>query len=176
MPDSDTTPGQEASPLTPPPHLPSLDIALDLAREQLGSQLQHADSIDTKAGLILGSASLLTGILSVWQVPHILAHNVLLAKGLALLVFLVYAAVVFTAGKAYALQPYNRPPHPKRLNAYLAQPEQQTKGTVLSSIIQAYLANEKTLERKVCWTTRAFYALCVEVGVVGVVLFMQIMF
>ena len=45
-------------------NLPSLELALDLVREQANNQRERVTALDTKANFVLGSASIVTGLSS----------------------------------------------------------------------------------------------------------------
>jgi len=169
------------APATPADY-PSLDIILDFTRDQLAAQHSYASALDSKAGFVLGSASLLSGLLVAWRPPqsdvqYPLALQALVealpgfVTALPLVVIGIYLFVIATAYRAYSLHSYKDVPNPKVLYPeYLKTDEFSTKGTVLATMVSAYNSNERTLKGKVFWTRAALLALLVEALVVAVML------
>lgn len=156
-----------------PSHLPSLALAFELAREQLADQRSQAAGLDTKASFVLGSASLLTAAatalhsMSASATPHPLLTTI------ALLAVFVYLVVVAASYQAYTLRVYKHVPNLERLQEYIGVELQQTKGTLLSTMVLAYGENQRTLAKKVRWTKTALFALAVEAVVLAVLTLMQ---
>lgn len=93
--------------------MPSLSLGLDLMRDNLTQQMSQADAVDTKAGFILGSASLITGALVAWHRPALSAPGVVQWLPAAALV--AYIAVVTLAAIAYFFRSYSLYPDPLKM-------------------------------------------------------------
>lgn len=182
MKDSETRQTQAPS---VPSALSGLDFVFDLVREQFAIQREYASSLDNKAGIILGSTSILTAVLLVVQVPSLknavfslqsvgeflLSLLVNYEVFLPFIAIMIYLSLVLTSFRAYGIYNYQQVPEPNQLYAsYMAKPEEVTKSVVLKTILDAYNHNEKLLRRKIVWTKWAFRALWAEALIVAVIL------
>ncbi|PWT74737.1 MAG: hypothetical protein C5B60_06355 [Chloroflexi bacterium] len=133
------------------PEMPSIAVALDLAREALTRQFAKADTLNTKAGFILGSASLLTGVLTAWRVPpadtvSALGLSVQGIRWLPLGAVTIYFFVALTSFLAYRLQSYSVAPDPRIL---------------------------RVVRSKIMWTWIAFGFLILEAVVTALILLVE---
>lgn len=152
---------------------PSLDIVLDLTKEQIQSQLSQHNSLDGKAGFVLGSASILTGVLLAWHPPtaQITFPRSVFLQGLPIIAIGTYLFLVAFSYKAYSLRSLREVGEPSVLiSSYLRLPEKLTKATVLSTMSVAYQLNQKALQAKIRWVRAALIALLFEVVVIGLLL------
>ena len=165
---------------------PSLDIVLDLVRDQLKAQDDYAGSLDAKAGFILGSASLLTGVLVVFKIPLPVSGSLLVRlPGLGVVNWLsslpaaalvIYLVIVTTAYMAYRLRNFQQVPKPNILaSLYLMETENATKATVLATMLTVFNHNERMLDKKATWTSLAFGALWLEGLTVFAMLVVQLL-
>jgi hypothetical protein len=159
---------------------PSLDIALDLTREQLAAQQTQAGALDSKAGFVLGSASLLTGVLVAFRPATGLASYPeplpTVAHYLPFAAIVTYLVVISTSYRAYSLRRYQVVANPRKLYFhYLRKPAWRTKGTVLRTMLIVYARNERTLRAKVRWARAALAALTLEAIIVALILIAQVL-
>lgn len=118
---------------------PSLQVVeAELDRAELASQ-QRTQSLDSKAGLILGAA----GVIVALAVGH---ESVLLTVGQGLAVL-----AGGTAGLAFFPRPGGAINPQSLLDRYLDQPDQQTRLTLLATRADLYQAGEEALKRKFFW-------------------------
>lgn len=159
----------------------SLDVILHLAREQYALQQSYTNSLDAKAGFILGSASLLTGVLAVWQTPkpgdYVLLINVLHGAASTILHWIpvgalgIYVVVVVCAYIAYRPLKFTRAPDLNQLKArFLSRPADETRKAALNATLSAFNQNARRLKSKARWVRIAFWALLAEAGVVAALL------
>lgn len=122
-----------------PDPYPSLQVVeAELDRAELASQ-QRTQSLDSKAGLILGAA----GVIVALTVGH---ESVLRTVGQALAV-----VAGITAGRAFFPRPGGAINPQSLLDRYLEQPAQQTRLTLLATRADLYQAGEEALKRKFYW-------------------------
>jgi hypothetical protein len=154
-------------------------VALDLAQQALSRQVQQADTLNTKAGFILGSASLLTGVLTAWRVPHpslvsVLGLPAVNVGWLPVAAVGTYFLVVVTSFTAYRLQNYNLAPDPRVLREkYLTRDAQETQRAAFKASTLAFEANLRTIGRKIAWTWTAFGCLILEAAIVALILLVE---
>lgn len=153
----------------------SLDVVFDLTRDQLSFQMSQVDGLDTKAGFVLASASLLTGALATWHVPATTSYSPFIAtfiQHIPLISILIYLVVIVTSFMAIMVRTYEYPTAPTQLRElYLHWPEQATKRKMRANIEAAYIRNEEKIKGKTRWTLAAFGALAIEALIVAVILF-----
>lgn len=171
----------DASESGDPAALKSLDLVFQLVREQYSSQQSYITALDAKAGFILGSATLLTGVLAVWQVPRSPNSRYLISvfgsgaqgivQNLPLVAIGVYLAVVLTAYVAYVPFWFSEVPEPNALvKAFLVRPELETKKAVLATTLAAFQKNRRRLSVKSRCIQLAFGALLLEILLVAMLL------
>lgn len=180
---------------------PSLDLAFDLAKEQIASQMNQVDALDTKANFILGSATTLLAaalvlqavILTVQKSPptqpttpisahpvsqptycSLIANRPLVLSPLVILL-IVYLILMMISFMAYRLRGYQQTPDPETMyRKYLNVDATKTKAFIFRTMVAVYQGNKKTIGRKAFWVTTAFVALGIEVVVLVLVLFVQV--
>jgi len=157
--------------------VPSLNIVFDLTRERVGAQLTQIIGMDTKAGLVLASASLLTGVLATWHVPTTIArYPPLIAwfiTRIPLISIVIYLVVIGTSFFALRPRDYYISPDPSSLwKEYSQKPDPFTKRRVRAVMADDYQNNAKAIISKIHWTRAAFIALAVEAFLVAVILFL----
>jgi hypothetical protein len=163
------------------PAIDSLDIVLTLTRQQFVAQQTYTGALDAKAGFILGSASLLTGVLAVWQTPKPADYSLLtqLIGGAAssivqlvpLTALVIYLIVVVTSYAAYVPFKFVEVPDPNRLaSVYKPLPAGETKEAVLSATLAGFNQNGARLKVKAFRVRLAFGALLAEAIVVAALL------
>jgi ABC-type dipeptide/oligopeptide/nickel transport system permease component len=162
----------------PEDDVPSIDIILDLTRERVAAQLTRITGMDTKAGLVLASASLLTGALATWHGPTNPGHYLpLIAEFMTqipLISIVIYLVVIGTSFFALFPRGYYVSPDPSELwKGYGEKPERWTKRRVRAIMADDHQKNEQVVTQKIRWTIAAFIALAVEAFFVAVILFLQ---
>lgn len=151
---------------------PSLDFIFEQVAASRASLTAQADALDTKAGLVLGSASFLTagaaslqGTLASRAAAHVLLGVRLSAivPMLTLVTVCIYLFAVFAAWSAYRARVYVVAPAPNHLLDYLADGENETKLAVTRALVEVYLQQERPMIfYKVRWTRWALSALLIE--------------
>jgi hypothetical protein len=148
--------------------MPSLPLGIDLMRDNLTQQMSQADSIDTKAGFILGSASLITGVLVAWHklpqgAPGVVQWLPAIAIG-------VYLLVVAFAALAYAVREYALSPDPVKMrDRYVFLDDQEAKDHIFHGMVISWLKNKKGIGIKLHWLELAFAAFGIQVLVVAAI-------
>lgn len=157
---------------TPPTDdLPSLDVVLTQVNAIADSLLDERNSLNTRASFVLGSASVIIGV--VVGILGAVSNLRPLQKGLAhwgiAIDILLYLAVVYFAGRGYAEDTFNGL-NPSRLPEYLALSEQETKWALLQALLASYRINRRALARKSGFVVVAVVALLAEVILLAVLL------
>lgn len=153
--------------------MPSLDLGLDLMRDNLSQQMSQADAIDTKAGFILGSASLITGVLVAWHklpqgAPGIVQWLPAIAIG-------VYATVVTFAALAYFVREYTLSPDPVKIRdnfVFWELPE--SKDEIFHGMVIAWLRNNKQIRLKLHWLELASIAFGIQIAIVAAIIVTEV--
>ena len=180
-------------------HFLSLDLAFDLAKEQIAGQMNQVDALDTKANFILGSATTLLAaalvlqavILTVQKSPPVQPTtptspllqpaycSLITTKPLVLsplvMLLIVYLILMIISFMAYRLRGYQQTPDPETIyRKYLTEDATKTKAFIFRTMVTVYQENKKTINRKVLWVSTAFIALGIEVATLVLVLFVQV--
>lgn len=159
--------------------LPSLDVAFDLIRARVVTQLQEVDGLDAKANFARGAATTLvgTGLILQAVLLNAQAHSyctslipaflhllpTLLKRALPLMPLLgMYVAVVLFTHQAYKIRDYELVPEPRELLNYLEEPVIITKIDVFKEMVDDYEQNEKKINRKAHYVSYALLALNIE--------------
>lgn len=154
-------------------NMPSLDLGLDLMRDNLSQQMSSADSIDAKAGFILGSASLITGVLVAWHKLPTGAPGIV--QWLPAIAICVYVAVVTFAGLAYAVRPYKLSPDPVKLrDRYLFWTDVKAKDEIFHGMVISWLKNGKQIGIKLHWLSLAFAAFAIQIIIVAAIIVTEV--
>jgi hypothetical protein len=149
-----------------PRTLPSLDLALELTREQFAIQRDYAKNIDSKASFVLTSASFLAAGTTVLNGLPSAGVYVPAVRIATLAIVLVFGYVGFATYQAFKIQDFETVPDPGGLRrGYLDKEVTYTKYQILDTMIESYEDNSKTLARKVKWTRRAARGLLLEIAV-----------
>ncbi len=170
--------GESTTDTQPEDDVPSLDVAFDLTREQCAAQLTHLNGLDTKAGFVLASASLLTGALATWRVPTTTVHYPIFIEWfmmrIPLISIVIYLVVIVTSYFALIPRDFTISINPTHLwQNYSKKPERWTKRKVRATMAAIYQKNKQVIDRKIRWTMAAFFALALEAVLVAVILFFQ---
>jgi hypothetical protein len=158
--------------VTGDPAYPSLDFIFEQVTASRASLTAQADALDTKAGLVLGSASFLTagaaslqGTLASKAAAHAV-FGIHLSAIVPLLTFVtvcIYLFAVFAAWQGYRTRTYSVTPAPDRLLAYLTVRDEETKLAIIDALVDVYLPQDRPmLISKVRWTRWAPSALLAE--------------
>ena len=149
----------------------SLTLIFDVTKERIISQLTQAQSLDSKANFILGSATALVSASLVIQAVLLTPHTSILInkflESLPLLILLIsYLLVMIMAFLAYKVNNYKGVANPEKLyEYYLDKPEDTTKADIFRVMVEAYKHNEKVIKKKGKFVNCSFFALGSEVFV-----------
>lgn len=157
-----------------PTDFPSMDTVVDFTREKLSAQLAHADSLDTKANFVLGSATLLTAAAVALRssASHI---SLGFMHVLGVIAMVVYLAVVFASLSAYMTREYHQAPNPVELEPYIWEEPLKTKGDTLREMVKAYKENKTILQNKARWLKWSLLGFGLEAVLLAVLAIAQIL-
>lgn len=158
-----------------------INLVVDVMRDRLAEQLRQVGALDSRAGFILGSASLLTGVLALYRSPHLTATSVLVClfgssaqrvvdlapfAGIA-----TYVAVVITSYIAYALTKWTNAPEPNKFReGARTMNTLDLQNKLIDAILGSINQNQGRLAAKIGWVRAASILLLVEVAVVAILL------
>jgi hypothetical protein len=127
--------------MTTPPTLPSLSIVMEQVASERATMNSHAESLDGKAGIVLGFTGVLVGLGATAQA--MISENVIFQIGLG---FGVVAAVL----AAWAFLPREYPVLEVLTlrNAYLTAPEAETQLDLLDTQIDMVMKAADLVKRK----------------------------
>lgn len=134
------------------PGLPSLRLLGDEAAAELASQERRADSLDSKAGVLLGFAGLLV-TLSVSSLHGVLAH---VGAGFA-------GAAALFAGTAFVPRSYPTLALRRLRDSYITAEDEFTRLRLLDTRIAMYERTQKLLTLKAALITGATGSLGIAV-------------
>lgn len=176
-----------AQPMTYSNSAPSLDVVFDYVKIYSESQDTQISALDSKAGFVLGSASLLTTGVSVFQSSSLSASAQLVIRGiipvwsywlvfsLLCLALITYALSVLTAYQAYKVQGYSTISEIKLLrDKYIDEAPDVTKQALLDTMVEAVEINKVKVENKAVWTKRSLVLLGVEAVFVAILISVQL--
>jgi len=129
----------------------SLDTVFAEVKERIAVQFDQAESLDRKAGTLLGFSSLVVTVAAGLRFAAFNESAVSTAFFVALFVLglAFYAISVFFAFRAYAVVSYRRDPEPRPLrDLYLFEEENYTKQRIISNVIDSFGHNAKILAEK----------------------------
>ena len=150
----------------------SVSVLLELAPAALANQASQIDALDTKAGFILGSSSLLTGVLTTWRVP--LHAPELVVWLLPIIALVVYGVVIYCGYKGYALGTYHFAPSPVILwEDWLDAKPYDIRRQVLSDIAGSYSDSEQKIKAKEKWVDRALKAFALQAIIVAAIILLE---
>jgi hypothetical protein len=158
---------------------PSLDLTFDLTKEIITSQLEQADTLDTKADSTQTAATTLIGAALVLEVVVLPLSNSLLIHILqiALLVPLlaIYMVVIINTGKAYRVRIYGKAPTPGVLiKNFLSCNEEDTKQEILKAMEEVFEENNIIINEKVKLIDKAILWRTIEALFLVLILFVQV--
>jgi hypothetical protein len=135
--------------------LPSLNLLLDLVQSERDKQRAHFDSLDGKAGIILGFTGLIITLAPELPIGYVI---------------LVVLAALATAGLALAAFFPRKYPilEVGTMREYLTAQESDAKSTLHDTLAGMVVEGGKTLQRKGEWLTAAFIALGVTAAILGI--------
>ncbi len=144
---------------------PILDLEISFLRDKLAFQSSQVDGLDSKTGIVLASASLLTGVLAIWHKPTIGTLPLFLnwvVGHMPLFAIIVYLGIVTTSIMALQIRKLNFPPNKLFWKDYEEKPELETKKKLKERLEEAYEGNKKQIDRKICWANAALMMLIIE--------------
>lgn len=149
----------------------TVKMVYDDVDKQLEAQDAQVTALDTKAGLVLASASLLTAAVTALQ--GVISQKPHLAQpawyhGVEIAALLLYAAVVYAAYKGYAIRAYERSPNPNGIRKYLAENPDPVRWQIMVNRTQNFLHNEAALTNKVWWMQTSLRLLIAEAVCIAV--------
>jgi hypothetical protein len=129
---------------------PSLPLIFQEVKDVLRAQLDQVDKLDTKVGLLLGTAGVALAV--------VFSHGFLPAEGKRLTsIFLVLGLASIAGSMVFALvalwiRDFNLPPHPRALREYyLSEQEDETRLKLVDTWVFFHKYNEAIISRKVLW-------------------------
>lgn len=135
--------------------LPSLDLLFDLVQSERDKQRAHFDSLDGKAGIVLGFTGLLVTLAPELPIGYVV---------------LVVLAALFSAGLSLAAFFPRQYPilEVGTMREYLTAQERDAKLTLHDTLAAMVVEGGKTLERKGEVLKAAFIALSVTSAILGI--------
>ncbi|HEY0071667.1 MAG TPA: hypothetical protein VGE04_17005 [Chloroflexia bacterium] len=167
----------------------SLDVILEVARERVKEQNSYIGVLDTKAGFVIGSASLLTAGLAgffdtVFQSIDALILSqpiqTLPIKEAALLLtasaMLLYLGIAFAGYQAYKLRDYPELSDIRSLrDIYLNERTEDTQLAILDTLTDIVEVNDREIKDKAWWTQLAVVLLIVQAVFIAVLVVVQLL-
>lgn len=148
-----------------PNNYPSLDVALQEAKEAVDEQIEEIDAIDDKVGTILGFTGIIFSVIvgsnfrsiySFWSMTPNWSLYLLLGA-----IFLVLLSISLNVW-AYRVKDYSAGPNPEKLiDNYAKKNKKWVKAKLVAIYIKAYEGNEETVEGKtdrLRWSTYALFS------------------
>lgn len=152
---------------------PSLSFGLELMRDKLSHQMAQADAIDTKAGFVLGSSSLITDILVAWHRLPVTAPSIV--QWLPAIAIIVYIAVVVSSAFAYFMRKYGVPPKPVKMrDEYLFWEREKAEDEISHGMVLAWLYNNQTIGTKLHWLQTAFLVFGLQIVVLAAIIIVEV--
>lgn len=119
----------------------TLELVYIEVKDQLNTQFQSIDSLNTKASVVIGFIGVIIGI-SLSLYPH--SNSYLFGSSMAL--FLVS---IFFSFSAYKSESYRRDPEPRTLTVnYLMEDDKKVKKQLIDNFIQSYEDNNNRIKKK----------------------------
>jgi len=149
--------------------LPSIDIVLDEARRTLDFQFEQHDGLDTKSGIILGTAGVIIGLLVTASIAMPDLSNSLFVRIMVSIIAVTLFISLFLSYWNLRIRKWSKPPELETLiNDYASKDMYTTKCKVIGTIQDAVKKNEKLLKERVCLYKRSYTMLLVGLGVVTI--------
>ena len=143
--------------------VPSLDLVLGIARDMLAAQLSYVESLDTKAGFVLGSSTLITAAVLALRGPT--PANV---RWLGVVALAIFFAVAGCALVAYMIRTYWQAPYPSELKPYMWVNPVWTKGDILHEVLVAYEKNKLIVDNKANWLRYSLWCFGAEAAILAI--------
>lgn len=134
----------------------TLQTIYEAVKEKLDIQLRFADSVDTKASVLIGFNGVIIAIVFTRLWP----------KDINLYSFIFIAAIISLmssiglAFRAYVTEPYRRDPDPRGLKRYSMKSNEEVIKQITDNLINSYEENEGKLIKKakrVNWSFKAIF-------------------
>lgn len=158
---------------------PSVSLIYDLIKDRLAEQSSRVDAIDTKAGIVLGTASVVMGLVVAFQATVPLIHGIAAGQKLIRILLVIpqldaYCLAAWMAYRAFGVRAYDYAPTPTEVLKYKQEAEWFTRAQVSPAMEAAYTNNETVIADKVRWLRRSLQALIAQVIVLAVALTVEI--
>lgn len=162
--------------LIPKEDLKTLQTIYEAVKEKLDIQLRSADSIDTKASVLIGFNSVITAIVFTRLWPKNVNLRLWLCRDLNHIFFI--AGVIFLMGsiglafRAYITEAYRRDPDPRELKErYSMKKNKEVIKQITANLIDSYEENIGKLTKKVKHVNWSFNAIFMGLLFLGLYLF-----
>ena len=120
----------------------TLELIYNEVKDALNAQFQSIDSLDTKAGIIIGSVGVIIGI-SLNLYSH--GNPYLFSSCMTL-----FLTSIFFSFSAYKIKSYRRDPEPRKIaEKYLREDGKKVKKQLLDNFIVSFEDNKIKIEKKV---------------------------
>lgn len=167
----------------------SLEVILEVAKERVKEQNSYIGVLDTKAGFVIGSASLLTAGLAGFFDTVFQSIEALVAsqpiqtfpiKEAALLLtataVLLYLGIAFAGYQAYKLRDYPELSAIRSLrDIYLNERPEDTQLAILDTLTDIVEVNDREIKDKAWWTQLAVVLLIVQAILIAVLVVVQLL-
>jgi len=155
--------------------VPSLEVAYEQAQRAVDSTLEHADSLDAKAGILITAASFAiagaAGLQAIMASHPTTVETVYVVHALAFLVAATYLVVVLCAFRAFLTHRYRSAPDPRDImSRRLTWHEARTKLKITEDLLDAFTENYEALQDKEAWLRVALVATLCQSLMVGIIL------
>lgn len=154
----------------------TLQTIYEAIKEKLDIQLRSADSIDTKASVLIGFNGVITAIVFTRLWPKDVNLRLWLCGGLNHFFFI--AGVIFLMGsigfafRAYMTEAYRRDPDPRKLKEkYSMKKNEEVIKQITANFIDSYEENSGKLIKKVKHVNWSFNAIFMGLLFLGLYLF-----
>ncbi len=147
----------------------SLDLVFSEVKERLVIQFEAIDSLDSKVGTVLSTASVVMSIGAGLQLSFPNAIEV------GPLIVLIAGAIAYCACMAYSVQAfqvrdYRRDPEPRPLmDNYLDEDEALTKRQLIANLVESFESNVAAIDRKASCVDAAIKLLAVQTSALTIV-------
>ncbi|MDI6886542.1 MAG: hypothetical protein QMD22_09450 [archaeon] len=120
----------------------TLELIYNEVKDVLNAQFQSIDSLDTKAGIIIGFVGVIIGI-SLNLYSH--SNSILFCSCMTL-----FLTSIFLSFSAYKVKSYRRDPEPRKLTEkYLREDDKKVRKQLTDNFIQSFEDNKIKIEKKV---------------------------
>ena len=160
--------------------LASVTVLFDIMKDQLADQQKQIDSLDTKASVIFGTATILAGV-ETTLLPGLVSSRAKVLtdshiRWLLPTLIVIYVGLVCLVCLAYSVRRYKRVPDPQALyDNYRDKSEYFIKARVFTAMITASKENEVRIRKKVLWVTCALVTVIIETLILATILLFQLL-